>query len=366
MDCSSSSGSRPRALRQCLLSGLCKTLAASCLSLPVVVMPTTPGAAAEAAAQGEIPSVNDQGDRIDAAAQAHLDAAAKAARDDFPGVLLLCNQVRPVALRLQMPSARELGGGPHDEVRESTRIFDNFYYIGMGNVNAWVVTTRAGIIVLDSLNNASDWTSVIEPSMHRLGLDPASIRYVVISHGHGDHYGGAAYLAKKYHARVMLSEPDWGLAYEPRDRPYFDPPPTRDLMIHDGATLSLGGETLRMYITPGHTLGTVSMLIPVTDHGQRHTVALWGGTGFNFPHTPQRFAQYSGSALRFLREARSAGADVPLANHPDIDGLPRKLALLKARAPSDPNPFILRLDGVERFLTALSECALAYQEQVKH
>ncbi len=38
----------------------------------------------------------------------------------------------------------------------------------------------------------------LEAGFATLGLDPADIRYVVISHGHGDHSGGAAYLGRTY------------------------------------------------------------------------------------------------------------------------------------------------------------------------
>ena len=47
--------------------------------------------------------------------------------------------------------------------------------------------------------------------MKKLGLDPAQIKYVIVSHGHGDHSGGAKYLQDKFGARVILSEADWDL-----------------------------------------------------------------------------------------------------------------------------------------------------------
>ena len=39
---------------------------------------------------------------------------------------------------------------------------------------------------------------------------------------------------------------------------------------------------LTLYLTPGHTLGTISTLIPVKDGGTPHLAAEWGGTGFNW------------------------------------------------------------------------------------
>jgi metallo-beta-lactamase class B len=310
--------------------------------------------------------IQDQGAVIQPQAQIHFEAADRAAGTDFIGPLLLCNQARPDALKRVMPSANELRseGAVPGQPPEPTQVFDNLFYVGVDNVTAWAVVTSQGIILIDALNNKKDWVDRIEPGMRKLGLDPAQIKYVVVTHGHGDHFGGSAYLAQTYHAHILMSDADWTLAPSMLDKPIFDAPPPRDKVIHDGEKLTLGGETIRMYVTPGHTLGTVSVLIPVTDQGRRHVVALWGGTGFNFPHTPTRFKQYSDSAQRFERLARAAGADVPLSNHPEIDAVLKKIALLKHRGPKDPNPFVMGEDGVGRFLSTVSECALAYGAQM--
>ena len=70
------------------------------------------------------------------------------------------------------------------------------------------------------------------------------------------------------------------------------------MVATDGQKLTLGDTTLTMYITPGHTLGTISTLIPVKDNGTPHLVAEWGGTAFNWlrnrpayitPERPDRF-----------------------------------------------------------------------------
>jgi hypothetical protein len=49
------------------------------------------------------------------------------------------------------------------------------------------------------------------PGIKKLGLDPDQIKYVLVTHGHWDHYGGAQYLADTFGARVGLSEADWQL-----------------------------------------------------------------------------------------------------------------------------------------------------------
>ncbi|MEI9814881.1 MAG: hypothetical protein WDO18_20565 [Acidobacteriota bacterium] len=49
----------------------------------------------------------------------------------------------------------------------------------------------------------------------------------------------------------------------------------------DGQKLTLGDTTVTLYITPGHTPGTLSVVFPVKDNGANHIVALWGGAGLN-------------------------------------------------------------------------------------
>ena len=309
----------------------------------------------------------DQGEVIKPKAEPHFAAALAAAGETIKGPLLLCNAARPQGLKLAIPSVKVLRA---EDVLQGkppgpARIFDNFYYVGAPNVTAFAVNTPDGIILIDSLNNKGEAQSIIEAGLRKFGLDPARIKYVVVTHGHGDHYGGSAYFAKTYGARILMSDTDWTLAPTTLDKPFFDPAPPRDLVITDGQSLTLGGETLQLYITPGHTLGTVSVLIPVTDHGAPHLAALWGGTGFNFPHSPDRFTLYANSAQRFEKLALEAGADAYFSNHPEIDGTIPKTLKIASRKEGEPNPFVSGKDGVKNFFTVITECALAYGAQVE-
>ena len=45
--------------------------------------------------------------------------------------------------------------------------------------------------------------------------------------------------------------------------------PARDMIASDGHTLTLGDTTVTIYITPGHTPGTLSVLVPVRENGRR-------------------------------------------------------------------------------------------------
>lgn len=60
-----------------------------------------------------------------------------------------------------------------------TKVFDNLYCIGTKSVVAWALQTSDGIILIDSIWDNNDAQLIIDD--------------ILISHGHGDHYGGAQY-----------------------------------------------------------------------------------------------------------------------------------------------------------------------------
>src|SRR6185295_17061410 len=130
--------------------------------------------------------------------------------------------------------------------------------------SAWAVTTSEGIIVIDTLFDYSVEDEIVN-GLTKLGLDPKQIKYVIVSHGHIDHAGGAKLLQDRFGARVLMSAADWDLIA--RNTQSW-PKPKRDIVVVDGQKLTLGDTTLTMYSTPGHTPGTISTIIPVKDQGR--------------------------------------------------------------------------------------------------
>jgi metallo-beta-lactamase class B len=142
------------------------------------------------------------------------------------------------------------------------------------------------------------------------------------------------------------------------------------MVATDGQKLTLGDTTVTLYNTAGHTLGTLSAIFNVTDHGEKHVVTTWGGTAFIWMAgpaayiTPERpasflFKTYSDSARRYKEITKRAGADVLISNHTIFDGSKTKLPALERRRPGDPNPYVIGVDGVQRYLTVVDECAQA-------
>jgi metallo-beta-lactamase class B len=296
----------------------------------------------------------------------HVAAAKALAANDQTALVNLCNppQARGTApARTGQPPATQQPQSPPDRstwAREPMKVFDNLYYVGERAYSAWAVTTSAGIIIIDAIYDYSV-EEQIAGGLKKLGLDPAQIKYVVISHAHRDHVGGAWYLQERFGARVMMTAADWDLLARNTQK---WPKAKRDIVVTDGQQLTLGDTTLTFIHTPGHTPGTMSTLLPVKDNGKPHLAALWGGTGFNFTITPDRpaaywFDSYIKSAQRFREAAAKAGADVFLSNHPSWDGSDAKMAALTKRPPGAPHPYVIGTKSLQNYLTIAEHCARA-------
>jgi len=297
-------------------------------------------------------------------AQKHIDAARAAAGSDHMGLFQpVCDGAlalaKPPAPRGGGPGRGRQGGPPAPPARdtwyaEPVKVFDNMYFVGQTEFSAWAITTSQGIIILDAIFDYSVEDEVAG-GLRKLGLDPADIKYVIVSHGHLDHAGGAKYLQEKFGARLIMSAADYDLIEQ--QNPSWKP--KRDMVATDGMKVTLGDTTLTLYLTPGHTDGTISTLIPLRDGTQKHLAAAWGGTLFNFGPNRPRLAAYTKSAERFRDIVTKAGADVILSNHTAYDGSKTKLPAVAARKPSEKNPYVVGNDVVRRYLTVANECGQA-------
>jgi len=305
------------------------------------------------------------------AVDTHVAAAKAAAGGEHTSIFGLCNAPAPPAAaaapRGQRANAQPLG--PPDRAQwhaEPMKVFDNLYFVGMTEYSVWAVNTSDGIILIDAIYDYSIEDEVAN-GLPKVGLDPKKIKYVIVSHGHIDHAGGAKFLQDRFGARVIMGAADWDLLERTGGA---WPKPKRDMTATDGQRLTLGETTLTLYLTPGHTLGTISTLIPVKDGGRPHVAALWGGTGFNWTRTPASyitperppsfwFETYMKSAERFRDVVAKAGADIILSNHTNTDGSKAKMPALAKRKQGEPHPFVIGAESVQRFLTVADECAKA-------
>lgn len=289
-----------------------------------------------------------------AEAQKHVAAARKIAGTDLLKEFEnTCSATGPQRAAL----AREAAGLPplKDYTVEPTKIFDNMWYVGLASQGAFVITTSEGIILIDTLNNTEEARDVIVPGIKKAGLDPAQIKYIVMTHGHPgqtDHTGGANYLQRTYRPRVMMSKEDWD-ATLPAQRPER-PLATRDMDIVHGQTLRLGDTTLSFTTLFGHSAGSLGIFIPVKWRGEPHVVWLHGG-GLQHP-TRDSLNRLQSVVKDYALKMNAEGL---FNTHPGIyqDTLADMDAIRKN--PNGPNPLLYGRERAGRYWSMMLECAEA-------
>ena len=225
------------------------------------------------------------------------------------------------------------------------KVFDNLYYVGPGFVSVWLLQTSDGLILIDGAQEP--YVDHVIDSIRKVGFDPKNIKYILLSHGHLDHFGGAARIQMLSGARVATLEEDWQLmeaAAKAPGRGNAPPPlvPKRDMVIKEGDTITLGNTSLKVYKLPGHTAGSPSFEFTVFDGGRPHKAFLFGGPGPR--NGVQGAEQFLASANRV---AKIPGIEVAVPVHSWLNdfhypngGIFERAQRLAQRKPGQPHPFV--------------------------
>jgi metallo-beta-lactamase class B len=215
------------------------------------------------------------------------------------------------------------------------KAFDNLYYVGVGWVGSWLVTTNQGLILIDTAEDP--YVDRILDNIKTVGFDPRDIKYVLISHAHNDHVGGAARIQEAYGPKVAMVEGDWKLlegigGAAPKARA-----PRRDLVVKDGDTLTLGNTTLRLYAHPGHTPGGLSIDFTVYDGGKPYQAFLFPGAA---PGQGVQAAEQFLASVNSLERLQER-VQVRVVTHPWMDpAFWDRVDALAKRRPGAPHPFV--------------------------
>jgi metallo-beta-lactamase class B len=225
------------------------------------------------------------------------------------------------------------------------KVMDNLYYVGPGYVSVWLIPTSAGIILIDTAQEP--YVDHVIDSIKKSGFDPKDIKYILLSHGHLDHVGGAARLQELSGARVAALAEDWDMIEKLGVTPGRNgsaPPrmPKRDMVLKEGDTLTLGSETLKFYKHPGHTAGSLSAEFTVFDNGTPHKAFMFGGPG---PRGGVNGAQQFLDSVN--RVAAISGIEVAVNVHSWLTSYPypgggilERENKLKLRKPGEANVFV--------------------------
>jgi metallo-beta-lactamase class B len=292
----------------------------------------------------------------------HLIAARNAAGFDFTGTLARLCVAPPL-----VAGVRDVAPGPAPArdswYAEPAKVFDNLYFVGSKIHSSWALTSSEGIILIDTLFTYNSEEEIVG-GLKKLRLDPAKIKYVIITHAHGDHVGGAKLLQDRFGSHIVMGGPDWD-SIEKSVNGYPLGKPKRDIVADDGQKITLGDTAVTIVTTPGHTPGTLSMIFTVKDKGRPLTVAYSGGTAFNFPSTVPNVDTYITSQRKMAAAAAAANATVLMSNHSEFDGAVSKIKMLAGRKAGEPHRFEVGAEAVARYFKVSGECAEAFRLKLK-
>jgi metallo-beta-lactamase class B len=294
--------------------------------------------------------------------EGHLAAGKNAAggRDDTPDfyglVTAICVAPLNAPVRPDAPAPR-MNPNRASTYLEPKKAFDDLYWMGTPSRSTWALTTSDGIILYDT-QGVYDAEDVIVGGLKKLGLEPAKVKYVIISHAHANEVGGARLMQERYGAHIVMGAGDWDMV-EQSVNGFPKGKPKRDIVATDGMKITLGDRTVSIYLMPGHTPGTISGIFQVHDHGKPLTVAYSGGTEFNFVNDVPHFDTYLASERKFAAIAAAAGATIILGNQSQFDGAALKLRTLADRRPGEAHPLDVGAAAVARYFKIEDECAQA-------
>ncbi|MEQ5837321.1 MBL fold metallo-hydrolase [Marinobacter sp. NFXS9] len=142
--------------------------------------------------------------------------------------------------------------------------------------NTHVLDVSGVRLMIDSGKAGNEGTLI--DKMSEAGIDPASIDYLILTHGHTDHAGGAAYFKRHFGTRIIASAAEASMLAEGKNddlcptnmvggvlKPFIMresyPPVTADVVVGDQFDLaSIGAHGIIVSI-PSHTPGSIAVLI---------------------------------------------------------------------------------------------------------
>lgn len=230
------------------------------------------------------------------------------------------------------------------------RLYGNVWYVGDSWVCVHLIDTGEGLLLIDSGNCGA--TAMLIQAIWEAGFRPDDVKWIIHSHGHLDHIGGAVFFKKMFGTKLYLSAPDAKMFREHpeisaiQDSPCFtDTLFEPDVEIQEGDILTFGNTTMEFTMVPGHTEGCIACFFDVYDNGEVKRAGYYGGFGFNtlqkdyLIETGDPKLRTRQIYLDSLEKVRDRKVEVFLGNHcVNNDTLKRREAQLAH--PDGPNPFV--------------------------
>jgi len=156
---------------------------------------------------------------------------------------------------------------------KTEEIVSGVYLIGGPNVTqsddaaVYLIDFQGDLVMIDA--GAGGSSSQLARNIEMLGLNPAYVSHVILTHCHIDHIGSATFFRERYGAKILIHEQD-ARALETGDPvrtaanwygTTFPPMKINQQLKGDHETLKFGHEELHCLHTPGHTPGSISLYL---------------------------------------------------------------------------------------------------------
>ena len=294
-----------------------------------------------------------------------LGAAKNAAGLEWSGTFLrLCIPPPPAASAPTAPAAARGARGtpPGPPARETwygepAKVADNLYFLGTKIHSAWAIVGSEGTIILEALFDYAAQDEILG-GMRKLGLDTRRVKYVILSHAHADHDGGARLLQDEIPGvHLVYGAADWEAVDKSTN--HAGGKPKHDMVGTDGMKISVGDAAVQIVSMPGHTPGTLSFLFEVRDNGKPLRIAYVGGTAIPFNGNADYYDGYIASSKKMANAAADYGAIALMSNHTEFDNAFFKAHTAANRKAGAANPFDVGTAAVARYFTVVQDCATA-------
>ena len=300
-----------------------------------------------------------------ATVDSYLGAAKIAAGTDWAGTFLRLCIPAPAGLQAGGAPAAAPGGrgtprlppGRETWYAEPAKVADNLYFLGTKIHSAWAIVGSQGMIIIEALFDYAAKDEILD-GLKKLGLDKNKVKYVILSHAHADHDGGAKLLQDEIPGvHLIYGAEDWGAVDKSAN--HAGGKPKHDMVGDDGTKISVGDASVQIVTMPGHTPGTLSYLFEVRDNGKPLRVAYVGGTAIPFNASAAYYGAYIASSKKMAKAAADYGATVLMTNHSEFDNAFFKAHYARNRQLGEANPFDVGIDGVARYFSVVQNCATA-------
>lgn len=231
-----------------------------------------------------------------------------------------------------------------------TKIMDDVWYVGDHYIGQFIFKSSSGFLLLDTMFNSTDAQTKTIPALNALGLSPSlPVGGLYLTHGHGDHDGGAFYLQQQFGMPIVMGSADAvGKQYTATPVDSGNPNPV---------SVTLAGRELTLLSTPGHTNGSLTAIIPIHDGGRETHAVVVGGSAM--PTTISGSRNYLDGVERTYSLAKVMNAEASFHPHPVFDGSKRNLNQINASGLTTPSPFVIGNERILRGIAILRQCSAA-------